>query len=207
MKEVDLLAHGVGKSQEVQLILGMFQTKCLNKLIGFDLLVSLFSLISILSRLVVEILKSEAHICSFLILMFPENKGNCSVSPCWYYSLQKELYWPFLFGLNFAFAFCPHSYAEQVWKKPQFVLILRKTCTEETLLKMIFGKCSALYFNHSDKNGYMLIPAILSVLPDLTSSYWQICALGNFVSVSTHKFLLCQFPWVSATKTIIFIKN
>lgn len=116
MKEVNLLAHGVGKSQEVQLILGMSQTKCLNKLIGFDYW-SLFSLISIFSWLVVEILKSEPQFCSFFIPMFPENKGNCSVSPCLYYSLQKELYWPFLFGPNLAFIFCPHSYAEQVWKK------------------------------------------------------------------------------------------
>lgn len=137
MKEVTLLAHGVGKSQEVQLILGMSQTECSNKLIGFDLLVSLFSLICILSWLVVEMLKSEAWICSFLIPMFPKNKGDFSVSSCWYFSLQKNLYWPFLFGPNLALIFCPHSYVEQVWKKASVCFdTQKKTCTEKTLLKM-----------------------------------------------------------------------
>lgn len=42
-KQVNLLAHEAGKSEEVQMILSMSQSECSNKLIRFDLLVSLFS--------------------------------------------------------------------------------------------------------------------------------------------------------------------
>lgn len=53
-KQVNLLAHEAGKSKEVQMILSMSQSKCSNRLIRFDLLVSLFSLISFLLKLAAE---------------------------------------------------------------------------------------------------------------------------------------------------------
>lgn len=53
-KQVNLLAQEAGESKEVQMMLSMSQSNCSNKLIRFDLLVSLFSLISFLLMLAAE---------------------------------------------------------------------------------------------------------------------------------------------------------
>lgn len=149
----------------MRLVLGLSQSKCSSKLIGFDLLATPLPLLwSSSFRLVAET-AIEAGVCSIPVTAIPENKGIFSLLQCSHDSPSR--------GLNIDLAclilillkaFVHTVMLCRCGKGLSFLPCSEKPCAGETWLKIIFGKYSGLYFNHSEKNGYMLITAILSEL-------------------------------------------
>lgn len=150
---------------------------------------------------------SEAQICSLPISMIPDDKWNFSLSLYCYYSSPEDLYWHFLFGPNLALISCPHSSAVQVWKKKASVYFdtQKSMCWGDIAENDFWQMFSSLFQSQWQEWIHADTCHFIRVSPDLTSSYWQTCALGNFKSVTTHTFLLHETSWVSAIKTIFFI--